>query len=181
MRVYRMMGVLILAALAVPAAAADESLLAPGLRVRFRTEQVAGWLEGRIVDVTEGPSEGRILRVRGRDSVVLSLPLESLTALEISTSSRRHARNGLLIGAGVGLVLGGIFWAEAESCDGCTHGDCWGPPLLTGLALSGAMYGVGIGALIQTPRWQPILLDRLRISVLPTGRRSVGVRLALRF
>jgi hypothetical protein len=181
MRICGMIGIFAAAALAAPAAASDEGLLATGLRVRLRTEQVGGWLEGRIVDVTEDSSQGRTLRVAGREGGVLSLPLTSVMRMQISTSSRRRPLKGMLIGAGIGFVLAGVLWADMESCGGCDDAGCAGVAFITAAMVSGAAYGAGIGALIRTPHWQPVAVDRSRVSAAPMGRRSLGVRLALRF
>ncbi len=53
--------------------------------------------------------------------------------------------------------------------------------ILSTLVMSGAAYGAGIGALVKTPHWQPLGVDRPPIAVAQKGGRVLGVRLALRF
>jgi hypothetical protein len=181
MRICGAVWILAAVALAAPAAASEDGLLAEGLRIRVRTERVGGWLEGRVVEVTGDSPQGRALRITARNGAVLTLPLASVSEIEISTGSRRRPLRGLLIGAGIGLVLGGIVWAEAASCGGCDNDACVGTALLTASAVSGAAYGAGVGALIKTPHGQPAALERPRVSIVPMGRRSLGLRLAWRF
>jgi hypothetical protein len=168
------------AALAAPADAGEADLLAPGLRIRLRTEHVRGWLEGRVVTVAVDSAQGRVLRIAGRDGTVLSLPLDSVSAMQISTHSRRRPLRGMLIGAGIGLALGVFFWADTAAC-GCGDDACAGSVILSTLVMSGAAYGAGIGALVKTQHWQPLSVARPPSALAQKGERALGIRLALRF
>ena len=59
-------------------------------------------------------------------------------------------------------------------------GDYGGCAEASGVATAGALLGAGVGALVQTDRWQTVPLDRVRVTLTP-ARRGVGVAVSIGF
>jgi hypothetical protein len=100
--------------------------------------------------------------------------------LEVSTGSNRgvSAMTGGLIGLGVGGLIG---YAGGENCSG--EGFCFFPR--DELAVAGAFLGAALGSAIglivsHGERWRDTALPA-RISVVPTGTRSIWIASTLRF
>jgi hypothetical protein len=145
--------------------------------------------------IGEQPSSARPLMVIGQlvavsDSTMsvrneassgyVTVPLSRVQRLEVSTGSRRGASavTGGLIGLGVGGILG---YAGGEDCDG--EGWCFFPREETAVvgALLGAAMGSVVGLIVgRGERWRDTEVPA-RLSVIPTGTRSISVTSTLRF
>jgi hypothetical protein len=109
--------------------------------------------------------EGVVLAVDATDMTLASkqrgsvtIPVNSIQRLELRTGSKRNALKGLLIGAALGLAAG----LAAESDGGCSMGPSPHSASRAESAaicgLGGALFGLGIGALIKSDVWTPIAL-----------------------
>jgi hypothetical protein len=110
-----------------------------------------------------------------------SIPVHTITRLEISRGRHSKADKGALIG-GIAGAGAGLFFipAAAEACENsCAVRVPAAIALLAGI-LGG--FGAGIGALIGTTsrseRWEPVSLSQLSVLGLPD---RIGLRLTLRF
>jgi hypothetical protein len=96
-------------------------------------------------------------------SEALMVPLEGVVHLERYAGRRSKASKGAVwgtaIGAGLGLLAGMASTYDESTCgDGAFDCVYAGPTLLGGAigAASGALIGLGVGALIRKDRWVPI-------------------------
>lgn len=101
---------------------------------------------------------------------LLSLPIGSVTSLEVSRGQKSNFGRGLLLGfaipAGLGAILGAV-----EGSDSCLFDPDPCPVSLAAagaviLKVPGALVGGVIGALSTTDRWETVQLDRLRVGTL---------------
>jgi hypothetical protein len=155
--------------------------VAAGARVRL-TAPGTGFKE-HVTTVTD---------VRG-DSIVFGAPHESrsmaltdMTALDVSTGTRRHFWRGAGIGLGLGAVTGVALGAATyKKCVPQHFLDCLLEPESAGQAAAfggfvlggvGLVAGAVIGALNRTDRWTSVDLP-VRAAVGPT--RSGGVSFTL--
>lgn len=95
--------------------------------------------------------------------------------LERSLGRRGHALTGLLIGAGAGAAAGIVFWAGF--CGGNSDNFCDGDEELRIAAvfiIPPAVLGAGIGALVKSERWEPVLRAR------PGPGGGIGLGLSFR-
>lgn len=78
--------------------------------------------------------------------------------LERSLGRRGHALTGLLIGAGAGAAAGIVFWAGfcGENSDNFCDGD-EELRIAAFFIIPPAVLGAGIGALIKSERWEPVV------------------------
>jgi hypothetical protein len=155
---------------AAVSAPADDSPadLTVGARVRvaaptFSDKQITGRL-------LRPPSE--VLEIALKDGVVQSIPVASISKLQISSGKKRHVIQGAVAGAllGVGYTL-----IAAR----CTHQIC-GDDDYTKLAIiviGGGATAVGalVGAAVKTERWTPIPAPRPRVRG-PSVAFSVSFR-----
>lgn len=141
----------------------------PGERVRIGV--AAGTMTGVVVE-THGDRlrmslDGGGLRWVEKDEVMRS---------ERSLGFRSNARNGLLIGAGVGAVLG-VTWGMAAGrvCDVVYEDpgaecDRFGDALLATFAAANSLalglLGLGVGHLIRIEKWE-LLPDPFSVAVSP--------------
>ena len=145
-----------------------QDTLTAGDKVRVTTEQE------RIIGYWVALSEnGLTLNTEERDSSLV-LPLASLTKLEVSRGQKSGAGKGALIGAGTGAAAG-VVTAYVGCAVESSNFNCGNYTVLTILAFgaAGALVGAGIGALIgsqiKVDRWQDVPLDRIRVSLTPSG------------
>ena len=136
------------------------------MRTRCREDQ--GTLAALTTDV--------LVLVVDRQDSELSISLDSVTEVAVSSGKRSH----ILAGAGGGALLGTAVGAVASSAKSCT--DEWGSLCTAGGAAQGAIIGLVtglfIGAAIKTDRWEEVPLDRLRVSFAP---RRDGLAIGMRF
>ena len=179
MRTSRLL--LTLALLALPLASVDAQLaeLTPGTKVRLRAPTaVAGQLKGLVIARTNDS-----VTVTRENATPVAIPLAALTSLEISRgkSRLRGAGKGALWGAGSASLLFALIPADdcaaGESGPACETLSV-GESVALG-AIGGAMWGVLIGALVGSERWErAILPSQVTVAPAPRGRGlQVGLRL----
>ncbi|NIM48165.1 MAG: hypothetical protein GTN78_20805 [Gemmatimonadales bacterium] len=129
-------------------------------------------------------------RLRGDTLVLESMrcPLSDVTRLEVHRGEKSKAGKGALfgglVGAGLGVVAS-VVWA-AHDCEFIDNVGCEGEEVavMAGgtaiLGAAGALLGAGVGALIQTDRWEEVPLDRLRVSLVPQ-RDGFGIGASISF
>jgi len=111
-------------------------------------------------------------------TTLVRVPVTQVARLEVSLGRRSNidhgAKRGLLIGAGVGLVLGLASAADTSGyvCDGAA---CVLQGTL-GVAATGAALGAGIGALSSRDIWRDVPV-RTSVVLVPLTQR-VGIGLA---
>jgi hypothetical protein len=98
-------------------------------------------------------------RVRGGPGAWATdhVPTDSIAQLQALVGGHSNAVRGTLIGAGIGLAIGGLCAIRANEDESSlyTPGSC----MASGL-VSGALTGVLIGALSRTNVWAPVPLPR---------------------
>lgn len=120
----------------------------------------------------------------------MAIPLHAITKFEVnrgSNSGDRGARNGALIGAGIGLFAGGLIGAatfrceESQNCDpfgetGWVDGFVLGSFIL-GLpgTVIGFASGLVVGNRIADEQWELMPLP-ITIDFSPHGMRYVSIR-----
>jgi len=185
------MGLLALAA-PVPAGAGEPARSMTALEERVQP--------GTPIDVVD--RQGRILRgdfVRADDEGVLVTTYGSAEGRRVPagdvmsvTRAGDSLKNGILIGAGVGIALGIGVVATPESeritcVDGVCRPWCVSDACNAGVAVLGAAMSTGIGALIDRAiKGREVVYraptDRLSWSVTPHPvPRGAGIQVALRF
>jgi len=129
-------------------------------------------IEGNVVTV-----DGDVLRVWLRSGRLVTIPKTGIAALHIERFHSR-ARDGALIGIGVGLVVGVALAARCPSAE--LGGIC---PLVTlgGLTFGGTLAGAVAGQMASTWTWERVDPRRLNFAVMPDPRGGVRGRLAVRF
>ena len=170
-------------ALALPA---QESRVAPGTRVRFELRSGERY-DGRVISL------GRDTLAAGfpPNGVAARYPLGDVTKLEVVNGRRRPVLRGLALGAGVGVVVGGL--AGALSYSPCESTEIFGCLLASqsrseSATIGGAALGAvglvigGLQGLIPRDRWQRLPLDgtsaRFNLRSLPAGGSGLGLALA---
>ena len=121
----------------------------------------------------------------------LALPLDSVERLDVLRGRKAHTTGGVLLGAIVAGIGGGIIatlsYEEPEPCtEWCFFEGMWGAaddPFGTGFVVGAAIGGfVGgwIGSMMKTDKWEEVPLDRLQVSFAPQsdGRFAFGVSLS---
>jgi hypothetical protein len=168
-------------------AAQTEPQVVVGKRVRITVPDTMG--------TSEPPTSARPLLVIGQlvafnDSTMsvrndvtssdITVSLSRVQRLEVSTGSNRRASavTGGLIGLGVGGILG---YASGDDCSDRQF-ICF-PREET--AVAGAFLGAALGSVMgllvgQGERWRDTAIPA-RVSVVPTGSRSISVTSTLRF
>jgi hypothetical protein len=170
-------------------AAAQEFPLAAGQRVRV-TAPSRG-LDKQVAQVRETVGDTLVIElaessrwVVGREQI-MRLPPGVVTRLDISggrkSSLGKGALYGLVGGAAVGGVLGYVSCNASTSPASCFESqEGAGIAVVYGIAggaAVGALLGMGIGALIESERWEEVPLDRVRLTL---GPRDGGVGLGTR-
>ena len=93
------------------------------------------------------------------------VPEADIELIEVSLERKSRAGTGALIGAGT-IAAAGVGTALV----GCADSDC---TLFFYAALGATLVGAGIGALIgsqiKVDRWEEVPLDRIRVSLTPSG------------
>lgn len=114
-----------------------------------------------------------VLEVRGRAEPI-TLPLVSVTNLEVSRGKKDHALVGAGVGFGIGAVSGGVLAAGLGE-----NANAGAGILLFGLA--GSLVGTAVGAFIRTEGWEVVDLQSVRASLTPLGSRGLAVSVSFRF
>ena len=160
-----------------------------GDQVRVKAPSIRGarigtpWIRGSFVSL-----DATSLRLKEKARMPLKIPLASVTKLEVSRVHRSRAVNvwkGVLIGAGIGVVVGTLSAAsfdeeETNSDLGCFLSACsrgqafWYPMALVGGPLAVLFAGIG-AALPPGEHWEEVPL-RPRVSLSPRGEVQVALR-----
>lgn len=144
--------------------------LEPGTRLRLRTSPRGRRIEGRLVSIDDGHLR---LDRRGRE---LRVSLDSIHDLQAVRGRKNRLAWGLLIGGLSATLVGGAVGSYCER-------PC--PVSFVAFVPYGLAIGGGLGALIRTPRWQPVRLGpRAQVSVAPLvdpRRRGYGLGVSARF
>jgi hypothetical protein len=162
--------VALLALGAAVSAPADDSKadLTVGARVRIAAPT---WSDKQITGrLLRPPSD--VLEIALRDGVVQSVPVASISKLQISSGKKRHVLQGAIAGA---LLAAGY----ALLAPGCTTQFCgdddYGTIILIALGSGGTALGAAVGAAIKTERWTAIPTPR------PTVRGPSGPAFSFSF
>ena len=160
--------------------------LVNGMRVRLRTG--AGLrFTGRLLSRDDSS-----LSVVDEQGLALKVKRDQIAKIEVETP-RTRAQGALRWGAWGGLgmaVVGGSLYAadQATKRDDGLCGDietgvtkCTTGSEVALVALSGALIGATIGAIVPGERWQALKPDRLKLALGPGPRGGVFVRAALSF
>jgi hypothetical protein len=114
--------------------------------------------------------------------------MNAVSRLEVSRGYRSHR----LAGAGAGFLLGGVATfvvlnsgGSTSLCNQSANQDAVAPLECLGLSALGGLAGAGLGFLvggfIRTERWQDVPLERLRVSLAPSGGGMLGLAVAVGF
>ena len=157
-------------------AQADATALVPGTRVRVH--QGAQSMTGSLLYM----DSTSLALVTGRADTVTT-PLALITGIDVSRGTKSRAGRGALIGVGVGAASGIIVGIAASGSDDGDFFDFSSGAWATGIGLTGAVLGAGIGAIIGATqhgdRWQPAVLPTVSVQSVGTDDRriAVGVRI----
>ena len=147
--------------------------VAPGARVRIRAPGVvAGSYTGTVLS-----RSADTLVVAGSAAAAVRVPIASLTQVEVSRgrSRSRGASKGALWGAGIGLAIGVVTMGIADDANYGSQGE-----YVAFNAVGGAIWGVIIGAIVGSERWDGYQLPLRASLVRPAGPGDrIGLRLAL--
>jgi hypothetical protein len=121
------------------------------------------------------------LRVQAEEQASpLTISLTGVTRLEVSQGRKSNALKGLLIGSIVGVSTGVVVGlVVAESC--WDHKVACAAAGTAVVGVTGALVGLGIGALSKSDRWEEIPLDRLQVSIVPQRDGRLGIGLSVVF
>ena len=176
MRRHRWLVVLLVLPVA-SASAQPLSELAPGARVRVQAPGiVAGRYTGTVLSRTADT-----LVVASSAAAAVRVPIAALTSVEVSRgrSRSRGALKGVAWGAPIGLAVGLLLGAAAsgdEFADGGSRSE-----FVAASIFSGALWGVIIGAIAGSERWDQYELPRRAALLIPWDPRGgrLGLRVAL--
>lgn len=163
-----------------------------GARVRAHAPTLGARFDGVVVGTS-----GDTLDLVG-DGARVRLPMAAITTLELHRGHNRGegAKRGAVWGTAVGVALGGVTallagavesgCGEAYTCSGDSETDAADVAGVIGLsAISGALWGAAIGAIIGRDRWDTMAMPaatRTSMTVQPwiTPERRVGAMVTLR-
>jgi hypothetical protein len=162
----------ILAALGPVATARAQPLpLVPGQRVRVTVPTLSVLRQNTTFRRLDG------------DTLVLSsasYPLSSVTRLESDSGRKPHASEG----AGIGYLVaaGGSFIAVQGSTRGTEARELRKAVIVGGSSVIASVVAAIIGGLFwESDRWDPVPLDRLRVSVVRRRDGRLGLGLSVAF
>lgn len=147
----------------------------PGARVRIAAP---GVLAGRYVGTVLSRSADTIV-VANSAGAQVRVPVTSMSSIEVSRGKSRMAgfTRGIAWGAPIGAGFGLLSMSAVDGTDQ-GDGETWGQgEWVAYSALSGAIWGGLIGAIVGRERWDAYSAQG-RVSVVPRGG---GVRVGLAF
>jgi hypothetical protein len=167
-------------------AAAQQSAVAPGTKVRFEL-RTGDRYEGRVISLRPEALEAEI----PKSGASASYPLTDIAKLEVVQGRRRPVLHGAAVGTGVGIILGGAVGAISYSpCESTEFLGCLLSPGsrmqsaamgATVLGLAGLVVG-GVQGLIPRDRWRSVQVDgsivRFNMRALPRNETGIGLALA---
>lgn len=147
------------------------SIVPVGARVRVRMLPAQHAVTGIVLAVDDTH-----LSVAPEGAFALKIPVESITALDLSVGRKRHWLLGLGIGAASGVAIGFASSVDPFDCgydspNFCTRGEAVGASVF-GMSL----LGTGIGALVNRERWLsvPVRLSPPASSAAAPSRADAG-------
>ena len=155
-----------------PARAQEGFPVGPGSRVRVTAPSVGERLEGYVQSV----DASTLTLLSAKRSAVVTVPLSTLTRLEVPAGRRGHALVGGIVGGALGAVTVAALCSESSDCID-SAGDVGAAAGVT------AVYaGVGalIGALIRSDRWIVVPARPATARLAPRPGRGVDVGVAFR-
>jgi hypothetical protein len=170
-------------AIGAPRAGADpvRTTVVAGDRVRYRTSDHGGWTEAKVLDVRR---DSWLVRRESQDPSWVST--NTLRRAEVFRETGPLVKQGFLIGMVPGAILGMSLPA------GGLDVDYEGPPagvagklvgaLIVGATLGGI--GAGIAKMVKPEQWDPIVAERVQVTVAPTlgpRGRGLGASISIRF
>jgi hypothetical protein len=166
--------------------AAPAASLRPGARVRIATRDDT---KPRVTTVVA--QKGDTLLVRSPEFNILTLPLDEISQLEVSTGRHRNVVKGMVLGTGIGGTVGGLLGAVTyQPCESTEFMGCFLAPkdrqesAVVGGVVGGVL-GFVIGSLAGLARhddWKQVPLDARRVTVNVAPRaHGAGLGVALEF
>jgi len=147
--------------------------LTVGSTIRLQAPTIVqGRLQGRVMEVDD-----ESLLISQEDRLPVRVSRQAITRLEVRTGRHRQTLTGMCIGAGIGALLGVTFPCIAMV--GCDQRNGGAAALADGLG--GAAWGAGIGALIRRDHWSAVPPVQLRMTLVPTPGRGVGLSVSMSF
>ena len=148
---------------------AAQAPVAVGERVRVSTESGATHV-GPVIMATSGAIE-----VQDEEGGRPSVPLSTVTRLEVSRGQRSNLGVGLFAGAGAGALVGLAICADPSVCSVFDDNDVKGKVIAFSAGV-GILAGAIVGHFIKTDRWEEVPLERLSVSLTPQrdGRLMLG-------
>jgi hypothetical protein len=158
--------------------ATDQTLLAPGMRVRIAAPEV---LPHRLVGEISAIDEDTVTVESSASHMTVSIPRVKIDRVELSEGMRSRWVDGG-IGAATGAATGAITCAEDNSHS--SHG--YVRVSTTAVAAACGVVGAGIGALIGAlippgERWHRMATSSYRLSVMPRLDSELGLSVMLAF
>jgi hypothetical protein len=154
-------------------------VLPTGARVRLSSTSSPGLVRGTLAH-----GDVMAITIASERGDQITVPIASLTKLEVVVDKRRNTLKGLLLGTAVGLVGGFADKPHPEDCGSSTGNFCSRGESLAYIVPSGALLGAVVGAFIKSDRWTPVSLDALRrpaASTVHGGTASMSFSVTLRF
>jgi hypothetical protein len=154
-----------------------------GSRVRILTPRYPEPIRGLILAM-----DGTTLNLTTDDHLPVTVPADSISGLEVSAGRKRQTQKGLAIGVLVGAALFALLPLDEEYCE--YSGICSRGHAIAIGALSGGLWGAGIGALIKTDRWVPASIPgwtmpaqgtRVGFSLRPTRGPGAAAAISVTF
>lgn len=164
-------------AVSASTAAAQSPVITQGQRVRLSAPSLGLERQPAVVEEYRGDA---LLVIA--DSA-LSIPVTSLTRLEVYRGRHGHFWKGAGIGFLAGAVAGALLGPSLSECP--SYGCDTSPALqraVGGVAfgLAGGLVGGLVGGLAKTDRWVELPLDQVRVSI-AERRAGFGVGVSVRF
>lgn len=114
----------------------------------------------------------------------MTIPIASVTGLEVSRGRRSRWARGLGVGSFAGAVVGAAYGGTNA---GTQSGEIDLPTeVAIGLGAAvvgagGALVGLVVGALIETDDWERVPLEGLTVAIVPPVGGRAALRLSLAF
>ena len=110
----------------------------------------------------------------GSQSLLMAIPLASVTRLDVSSGWKRNGVNGAIIGFLAGAFFGAVSGYEHDPAY------CCAPEIVLGGF--GLVVGTVLGAITKTEIWKPVSLDRMaHIGITPQRHGGLALAASLRF
>jgi hypothetical protein len=155
--------------------ARDAPSLPQGTVVRVTSREM-GQLRGVVVAMDE-----KWLTLGSEGSPPSRLPLASIDRMEQLVGRKSNTVRGVLTGVAAGVLIGVLMPVDPSDCSMTSDAFCSRSEAVGAGALTGALFGVVVGALTHSDVWAPVPTDRGRISALPARRSGFRAALSVRF